>query len=138
MTGRDTETEHLLSLCEGSLFSHKEELVAGIKSGLFELKDRHEGKVPAQSLIDVYTRRLKRISAKPGEHAEGLAKDIESFVENLRKNCDEQLDLWHVSVSESSAFTLFEGLSNRKILGCLATVDRRKVTEQEWQMLWNK
>ena len=43
-----------------------------------------------------------------------------------------------MAFDERSSFAVFEGVESGKALGCIYGVDKRKVTESEWDVLWGE
>ena len=137
----DERVQEFLRLCENSSFLHKEDLVRGITSGDYELSNYWSSDVPAAQLLNIYRARArylqKRITSREveGVHPERLLKDTENFVNELASASDDKVRCWTFSIDGSSSYTVFEGVNASRIFGCLLTVDKRSVSESEWDEL---
>ena len=138
MAERAEDVQRFLRLCENSAFPHREELLNGINSGEYRLESYSHSEVPSESLLETYLVKAKVVAGHVGEHARRLASDTAAFIEELTKVSREKVNFWHFSVNESSGYTLFEGEDCGRILGCIFTVDRRKVSESDWEKLWSE
>ena len=140
----DERIQKFRTLCEKSSFPHKQDLVEGIESGKYGLHQRFGFSVPSKQMLNIYSARAssleRRISTNEinGIHPERLLRDVESLVTELTGLSDEKIDCWTWSIDESSSYTAFEGINSKRILGCILTVDKRAVSENEWKELWEK
>lgn len=136
------QVREFLHICEAAPFPRREELLQGIKSGKCVLEDRSTSRVPSKQLLRLYELRVrhlrKRISAEEisDPHAERLLSDTENLVIELAKSPDEIIDLWRFSIDESTQYGVFEAVNAKRVLGCLLTVDKRRVSDGEWESLW--
>jgi hypothetical protein len=118
--------------------------VNGIESKEYVLSKYYNSTVSATQLLNIYSARARslerRISANEikGVHPERLLEDTEQFVEELAAVPDEKVNFWAFSIDGSSSYTVFVGVNKSRILGCLLTVDKGKVSENEWDELWGK
>ncbi|MDQ3130167.1 MAG: hypothetical protein M3Q99_05330 [Acidobacteriota bacterium] len=138
MSEKDEQIQKFIELCENSSFPHDEELLRGINMGEYLLEGFSNSQVPAKELAGTY--KIKAIIAgrNNANHARRLVSDTLSFVDELEKVPNDKVNFWRFSINELSQYTAFEGVDSRKILGCIMTVDKRKVSESEWEKLWNE
>lgn len=135
---KDEQLQRFYELCASSSFPHKEELLKGIKSGDCSLKSSSNSQVLAEELARNYKIKLESAKRHNSRHAQRLVSDTLKFIDELEKNPNDKVNFWHFSLGEPSGFTVFEGINSQKILGCILTVDKRKVSESEWEKLWNE
>jgi hypothetical protein len=135
---RDKQVQRFFKLCENSFFPHKKDLINGINEGKFFFKSFSDSQVHAKELAEIY--KIKAMSAGRHQsiHANRLVKDTLSFVSELEKVPNDKVNFWHFSIDEATGYTIFEGVNSQKVLGCILTVDKRKVSEDEWEKLWNE
>ncbi len=81
---------------------------------------------------------MKIAARNNSNHARRLVADTLNFIDELEKVPNDKVSSWNFSTNESSDFTLFEGINSQKILGCILTVDKRKVSESDWEKLWSE
>lgn len=134
---KDEQLQKFFELCANSSFPHQEELLKGISQSRYTLERFSNSEVSAEELAGNYKIKVKSAARHNSEHAHRLVRDTLKFVNDLEKVPNDKVNFWHFSVDESSGYTVFEGVNSQKILGCILTVDRRKVSESEWEKLWN-
>ena len=141
---KNEQLKKFISLCETSSFPHREELLKGVGTGDYSFEDYSASEIPAGQLLGVYERRMDilrkiiRSSELVGTHAERLLGDTENFVRELENVSDESVNFWRFSVDEKSEYIVFEGVNAERVLGCLLTVDRMNVYDDEWVAIWGK
>jgi hypothetical protein len=135
---KDEQIQKFFELCESSSFSHREELLRGVNAGEYLFESYSNSEVPTQQLLGTYSFRANHLAEKQGKHAQTLRNDTLKFVEELEKFPNDKVKFWHFSINESSQYTVFENVNSQKILGCIRNVDKRKVSESEWEKLWNE
>lgn len=138
MIKQDEQIQKFIELCENSSFPHREELLRGIKAGEYLLENLSNSQVPAKELSGTYRIKAEIAGKNNSFHARRLVNDTLQFVGELENVPDDKVNFWHFAINESSSYVAFEGVSSQRILGCILTVDRRKVSESEWEKLWNK
>lgn len=132
------QVQKFIDLCEYSSFPYREELLRGIKAGEYLLESYSVSQIPTGDLADTYKIKAQIAGINNSFHAQRLVRDTLILVEELKKVPDEKVNFWSFSIDRSSQFTAFEGVSSRKVLGCLFTVAKTKVSELEWKKLWNE
>lgn len=132
------QLQKFFELCENLSFPHGEELLRGIKSGKYLLEKSSNSQVSAEELARNYKIKSKSAARHNSKHAQRLVNDTLKFIEELEKVPNDKVNFWHFSIDEASGYTVFEGVNSQKILGCILTVDKRKVSESEWEKLWNE
>jgi hypothetical protein len=138
MMKKDERIQRFFELCNSSSFPHREELLRGIKAGKYSFTSNSTSEVPSEQMLDIYKVRVDILSEKKSLHAQRLKNDVWMFVNELEKTPNEKVKFWKFSVDESSSYVVFEGSNSQRILGCLLVVDRRKVSEADWQKLWSE
>ncbi len=142
--GMNGQMEKFSLLCESASFPHSEELLKGIGSGELALENRSNFRVSSKQLLGIYDLRARHLRKRIDSaeisrpHARRLLSDTESFVLELAKAPDEAVDLWRVSADDFTEFVVFEAVTAKRVLGCLLTVSRAKVSESEWAVLWGE
>ena len=103
------------------------------------LENESGNETQAQGLLEVYQYRANGLAQREkGCHAKRLVKDTLAFCENLAKSPNDKVGFWHLKIDDVWGYTVFEGVESNKVLGCILTADRRFVTEEEWNEIWNK
>jgi hypothetical protein len=139
MTSAD-DIEYFVALCERSNFRSRDEIFDGIRSKKYDLTRYPKKGVPAQSMLEIYRRRLRHIGhfADNSRHAEQMVGDIDAYVSELENAIEDEIKLWRVSVDGMWTYAIFEGTEVGKILGCIRVVDKRTVSDDEWKTLWGE
>ena len=132
----ELEVEQFKRLCENSTFTYREEIFKGLESGDYILESHNNSEISGQQLLDVYELRAERLSEYQGHHAEQLRNEVLAFCRELKKAPDDSVKFWNISKDKATSFNVFS--NSQKILGCVLTVDRRMVSEDDWNKLWNK
>jgi hypothetical protein len=135
---KDEQIKRFFELCENLVFPHREELLRGIETGEYLLKNHSNLKVPSSELLDIYGRRAKHLMKYKSNHAQRLRGEVLIFLDNLEKLSNEKVKFWSFSKDEASSYDIFEGVNSQKILGCFLTVSKEKVAESEWEKLWSE
>lgn len=133
-----SDIEIFVALCQRSNFRSRDEILDGIRSKEYELI-RYSGKgVPSRSMLETYKRRSRHVGqlALQSRHAKQMVRDIDAYVSELENAPADEIMLWSVSVDSKSHYSVFEGVSSGRILGCVYAVDRRTVSSEEWDALW--
>ena len=133
-----SDIEIFVALCQRSNFRSRDEILDGIRSKKYELI-HHSGKgVPTRSMLETYKRRSRHVGqlALQSRHARQMVRDIDAYVSELENAPADEIMLWSVSVDSKSHYSVFEGVSSGRILGCIFGVDKRAVSRQEWDVLW--
>jgi hypothetical protein len=138
MVENNEQIQKFIKLCENSSFPHKVELLRGIESGEYLFENFSNSQVPAEELVGIYKIKVKSAARHDSNHSRRLVADTLNFIDELEKVPEDKVNFWHFSIDEPSGFTVFEGVNSQKILGCILTVDKRKVSESEWEELWNE
>ncbi|HMS41256.1 MAG TPA: hypothetical protein PKE69_13585 [Pyrinomonadaceae bacterium] len=138
MNEKDEQLQKLMKLVEKSSFNHLEEITQGLKIQTITLESKSNNEVPALSLLDIYKHRANGLAQRHKSfHSQRLVKDMLAFCENLAKFPDEKISFWRLRIDESWSYTIFEGIESNRILGCILTADKRFVSEEEWEKIWN-
>ena len=138
MAENNEQIQKFIELCENSSFPHQVELLRGIDSGEYLFKSFSNSQVPAEELSRIYKIKVKSAERHNGKHAQRLVSDTLKFIDELEKVPNDRINFWHFSIDEPSGYTVFQGVNSQKILGCILTVDKRKVSEEEWEKLWTE
>lgn len=138
MTDKDQHIQKFIELCESSSFPHQEELLKGIYTGEYLLESVSNSQVSAEDLFGTYKIKAQIASRNKSIHANRLVADTILFVEELEKVPNDKVNFWSFSINETSQYKAFEAVYSQKILGCILTVDKRKVSESDWNKLWGK
>ena len=134
---KNEQVRRFLQLCEDSSFPHREDVLKGVRSGEYSFEGCSSSPVPSEQLIGTYGIKAKSAARYNSTHARRLVSDTLDFLDELKGLDGEQINFWHFCVSESSQYLLFEGVKSERILGCIFTVARTKVSEDEWERLWD-
>jgi hypothetical protein len=133
------ERQAFIRSCSSSNFRNREELIAGLESDQIILDSFHEGsRIPASNLIDIYTRRARRLSKYDTEHSRGILGDVRELIENLSLNPDELVRLWGFVKEPNIVYAVLEGTIAGMILGCVRAKDSRLTPPHEWEHLWQR
>ena len=126
-------------LCENSDFPHREEILKVLDSEELALSVTDSNGVPSRSMLEVYRRRLRigEEKARNTKQAQSILNDSRFFLAGLENIGEDRIRLWHLEQDEASRFSVFESENKNKVVGCIYGVDRRKVTTEEWDSLWN-
>lgn len=135
---KDEQLQKFFELCKNSSFPHREELLKGIKAGEYLLDSHSDSEISSIQMLDIYRGREEHLSKFKGNHAKRLKQEVSFFVNELEQAIDEEIRSWCFLINESSHYVCFEGINSQKILGCMLTVGKRKVSESEWEKLWNE
>lgn len=127
-----------IELCENSSFPHQVELLRGIENGEYIFERFSDSQVSAKELAKIYKIKVKSAEGHTSIHAQRLVSDTLKFIDELEKVPNDEVNFWHFSIDVSSGFTIFQGVNCQKILGCILTVDKRKVSESAWEKLWRE
>jgi len=85
-------------------------------------------------ILDIYRMRLEHLKSKPGPHAAKLAMEVSEMLDNLRGVTSVQTTI--VEGPGELIFYIFLSDSGSKVLGCISGVDKRKVSDNQWEELW--
>lgn len=131
--------DNFRTLCERSEFPHREELLTALRSDGISLSVTDGDGVPSRSMLDVYRRRLMigEERAPNTKHADGILSDIRWFISELERIGEDRIRIWHLVPEGSTRFSVFESENKNTVVGCVHGVDRREVTTEEWNRLWN-
>ena len=135
---RDGQLQKFFELCENSSFVHREELLKGINEGKYLYESSSNSQVSAEELTGIYKIRVKIATRRNSNHARRLVSDTLMFIDELEKVPNDKVNFWYFSIDKASGYMIFEGINSQKILGCILTVDKRKVSGNEWEKLWNE
>ena len=138
MSDKDKQIQRFIELSKGSAFPHRNELLRGIRAGEYLLERFSNSQVAADELSGIYKIKAKSAGRNNSIHAKRLVDDTLLFVEELEKVPNDKVNFWSFSIDETSQYKAFEGVDSQKILGCILTVDKRKVSESEWNKLWGE
>jgi hypothetical protein len=138
MIEKNEQIQKFIELCGNSSFPHREELLRGINTREYLFESVSNSQVSAKELAGIYKIKAQIAGRNNSDHARRLVGDTLKFVVELEKVPNDNVNFWHFSINESSQYTAFEGIDSQKILGCILTVDKRKVSESEWEKLWNE
>lgn len=133
--------EQFRSICEKSSFRHRDQILLDINVREFSLSSRAETRVPARSMLDIYKTRLAIGEKKAPftNHSRSILDDVREYIAGLESVGEDFIRPWSVSFdNDVSYFTVFEAVNAGKAVGCIYGIDRRKVTEEEWDELWGK
>ena len=138
MREKDEQIQKFIELCESSSFPHREELLKGIDSSRYVFENFSNSQVSANELAGIYKIKAKIAGRNKNIHANRLVQDTLKFVDELEKVLNDKVNFRHFSIDEASGYTVFESVNSQKILGCILTVNKRKVSESDWEKLWNE
>lgn len=138
MIEKNDQIQKFIELCENSSFPHREELLRGINTGEYLFESVSNSQIPAKELAGIYKIKAQIAGRNNGNHARRLVSDTLKFVAELENVPNDTVNFWEFSINESSEYLAFEGVDSQKILGCILTVDKRKLSESEWEKLWNE
>lgn len=88
-------------------------------------------------LLASYQIRHRNLLSKAGSHAAQLAVSIEEFCNELRVYCGPLITVTFRG-ERPFEFTLFLTASGERVLGCLRTVSKLGVSQDEWERLWSE
>ncbi len=94
---------------------------------------------PGSVLLRTYRRRAEHLGRFSTPHAEQLRADVLAFctaLEALPPECP--IVCCSIDLNDGRSLVLFERADTNGLLGILRTVDRRMVTDQEWDDLWDR
>ncbi len=92
---------------------------------------------PGPELLRTYRLRAEHLGRFSTPHAEQLRTDIVAFcaaLEALPPECP--IECCSLDLNDGRSLVLFERADTHGLLGILRTVDRRMVTDEEWDSLW--
>jgi hypothetical protein len=127
-----------LELCEKSSFPHQKEVLEVVSAG--SVPSKATGDVAAIDIGRVYEGRARGLEERGvrTDHSRTLLEDTLYFVDELKLHETDRIAFWSVPIDLSSEFIAFEATNAQRLIGCMQTVDKRKVTESEWNRLWGK
>lgn len=108
------------------------------------METRSTSEVPSKQLLGIYDLRERHLRNRmasgeiSGPHAKRLLSDTENFVLELTNAPEETVVLWAALADDATEFAVFEAVNDKRVLGCLLTVSKTKVSENEWNVLWGK
>ena len=117
-------------------FRHKEELVAGLTSGVCRLQANSAEAVSCGHLLNVYRRRAKHLLRYNTPHAQMLRDDTLALCDELERRPNDNCIVRSFSRPPYSVFMVVEAAENGVILGCLFGADKRLMPSDEWEQLW--
>ena len=120
-------------------FPHANELIKAIRDKectLYHAPGIFSRGVSTSVLLHTYRRRVEHLKQFSTEHAKLLQKDTAYLCDRLLHSSDSRCQMWIFSFSGGRGVTVFEGRPSEEVLGCLKTVDKRAVSEEEWKELW--
>lgn len=133
----DYDLNIFMILCERSSFPNKAEVLEISTQNAFSVRCSTGSKVPAESMLTIYRRRREHLGKMlNSDHAARLFSEVSAFVIELENNIEDKIRLWHLPVDERSSYAIFESIKAGKILGCIYGIDRRELSEFEWNELW--
>jgi hypothetical protein len=92
--------------------------------------------LPCRHFLEIYRYRAVHLSRYQTAHARSLREDVLALCDELAKTPEEPVQVWRFSMAPYYNFAVFEGVNSQRILGCNSTADRRLMSEQEWEELW--
>lgn len=128
------------TLCEKSEFPHRELLLTALRSDGISLSKTDGDGVPSRSMLDIYRLRLMIGEERTPDtnYAHGILSDIRFFISELERLGEDRIRIWHLEPDDGAThFSVFESENKNTVVGCVYGVDRREVTAEEWNRLWN-
>lgn len=122
----------------GADFPHQAELWGGLLRGDWSLRSAPDTAATNLTcshylrICQVRERLLRRFSTA---HAQRVRADVLSLCRELALNPEEPVLLWMFASPPYHDLAVFEGAMSRRILGCIAGVDARLVSPEEWTTL---
>ncbi|MEP7706635.1 hypothetical protein [Paraglaciecola sp. 25GB23A] len=92
--------------------------------------------VSCEELLYTYQQRVEHLSQFTTEHAVQLKASTDELCSNLRNHKEEQCLFHTLKGSVKHQYNLVVLKNSNILLGCLKTVSKLNVTEQEWLHLW--
>ena len=135
------EVETFLKRHERTRFRHSEELIACIKSGECALQmspGLTAAPVPTDRLLQIYQRRAEHLKQFDSPHAQHSCEDVLALCEELKRVPDESVQFWSFSKPPHFEYSVFESSKSHEILGCILGVDKRQISERDWEVLWKE
>jgi len=117
-------------LAEASLLSSQEAAQALRAGGVLATVREND----VRGLAEIYQMRLDHLKSLQGSHAETLAAEVAELLENLRGAVTVQTT--NIEGPGELAFGIFLTDSGTKLIGCVGGVDKREVSEAQWERLW--
>lgn len=120
-------------------FRHSAELFAAIRSGACVLDHAANGtqSLPCSHLVHIYRRRADHLRQFSSPHAACVTADVLALLAELERSPEEPCGLWGFSLSPHFKFSIFEGLTSQRILGCIRGVDDRLIDGPIRKKLWH-
>ena len=122
---------------KNSDFRHKDELFAGLSSGDCVIESSPDTSLPCKHFLRIYRIRAEHLQQYATPHAESLLADVLALCEELGRTPDEMCRLWNFSMPPYSDLAVFEGAESDRVLGCIFAVDKRFISPDKWESLWN-
>jgi len=124
----------ILEILNNSNLSASKEVVSEFDSLDIEYPKRA---VSCKELLSIYKRRANHLSHFKTEHAIQLKVSTEELCNNLLSREAEQCFLHTLESSSKHEIILVVSQKTNLLLGCLKTVSKLKVSENEWAQLWD-
>ena len=134
MRNESERAERFKEICTKSVFTYREKVLNELGNSEYTLNSRNKSAVPAKDVLNIYNGRAQRLSKYTGTHAIRLRNEVVALCRELEKYPNDLIEVLSFSDGETSDYVLF--CNSHRILGCLLTVDRRKVTDKHWEELW--
>ena len=120
-------------------FPHAEELLPAIRNhacSLYHAPGIFERGVPISELLETYRRRAEHLKQFTTNHARVLQQDTDHLCDRLQHTDDSRCRIWIFNFPNGRVITVFEGHPSGEILGALKIVDKREISENEWEEIW--
>jgi len=118
-------------------FRHSTELMAAIRDGLAKLNESGVAKDCA-GLLPTYRVRARHLAQIETQHAQDLLADVEALCKALEAADRATLRFWIFELPHGRMIDVFENEETHDILGCIKVISKLRVSEAEWDRLWNK
>ena len=91
----------------------------------------------ARHVLKIYQRRAGRLSTHKSVQAQRLTADVAALCASLAEQDSSCLvAISEIQLEGGRLISLVERADTKTLLGCIASVDRREVSEKEWTSLW--
>lgn len=134
----ETSLQKFLATIQVQDFPHKEELFDAIAAGRCTFISGGGSTTDATQLLRIYRVRRAHLAGIRAAHAQALASDVSWFCQNLEAALQARVVICSVDIGPSYSLGFFLDAETNKVLGCLKTVSKLDVTDEQWERLWSQ
>jgi hypothetical protein len=121
---------------KNQMFPHSTELIKDIQSNVSKVISCSQNFINNKNLITTFETRHKIVSENKTEHAQSILNDINVFIKNLSKDIGGTSQLWIFFKEPFYNYSVFVNTTTNTVIGCIKSVDKRKLTKEEVIAFW--